>query len=142
LKPNLLENLDFVVVPSEMWSLLRTWYKGGPKIKRQASLVGLMARPQIDLYPVFCHFCLDNRPDTDPVSVLSYQYVFDQPLLLFVGLVGARCCEMYDGICVANFPSPLPLFRLNFAKKMTTQYVFVGILDLCSRKLKKYLQSR
>eukprot|EP01127_Copromyxa_protea_P023365 TRINITY_DN8719_c0_g1_i2.p1 TRINITY_DN8719_c0_g1~~TRINITY_DN8719_c0_g1_i2.p1 ORF type:complete len:678 (-),score=98.11 TRINITY_DN8719_c0_g1_i2:1097-3094(-) len=70
LKPNLTEGLDFVVLPSLLWRRLHHWYRGGPKIKRQASLVGLAMKPQVDLYPVFCHFhILGSEP-----TVLDYQF--------------------------------------------------------------------
>merc|ERR1711871_481744 len=36
LRANVFERFDFEVVSSEVWSLLHSWYGGGPKIAREA----------------------------------------------------------------------------------------------------------
>lgn len=51
LKPNLLEQVDFVLVPRQVWELLVSWYGGGPEIPRPV-VVGPSGECFVEIYPV------------------------------------------------------------------------------------------
>ncbi|KAK4523749.1 hypothetical protein GAYE_SCF00G1645 [Galdieria yellowstonensis] len=51
LKPNLLEQVDFVLVPKAVWELLFSWYGGGPEISRPV-VVGPSGECFVEIYPV------------------------------------------------------------------------------------------
>ncbi|GJD10560.1 Ubiquitin carboxyl-terminal hydrolase 4 [Galdieria sulphuraria] len=51
LKPNLLEQVDFVLVPKAVWELLFSWYGGGPEISRPVVL-GPSGECFVEIYPV------------------------------------------------------------------------------------------
>ncbi|GJQ08994.1 hypothetical protein GpartN1_g785.t1 [Galdieria partita] len=51
LKPNLLEQVDFVLVPKPVWELLFSWYGGGPEISRPV-VVGPSGECFVEIYPV------------------------------------------------------------------------------------------
>jgi len=53
LKMNLVEHLDYELIPEEMWLKLVEWYGGGPAILRKVICMGQDQQPQVELYPPF-----------------------------------------------------------------------------------------
>lgn len=51
LKMNLVEHLDYELIPEEMWLKLVEWYGGGPVILRKVICMGQDQQPQVELYP-------------------------------------------------------------------------------------------
>lgn len=52
LKPNLLENVDYVIVSTEIWNYLVQWYGGGPPIERNIISVGInKSNAEVEIYP-------------------------------------------------------------------------------------------
>eukprot|EP00931_Biecheleriopsis_adriatica_P059602 TRINITY_DN35688_c0_g1_i2.p1 TRINITY_DN35688_c0_g1~~TRINITY_DN35688_c0_g1_i2.p1 ORF type:complete len:2117 (+),score=462.65 TRINITY_DN35688_c0_g1_i2:173-6523(+) len=51
LKMNLVEHLDYELIPEEMWLRLVEWYGGGPAIPRKVICMGQDNQPQVELYP-------------------------------------------------------------------------------------------
>eukprot|EP00429_Kryptoperidinium_foliaceum_P036408 CAMPEP_0176166284 /NCGR_PEP_ID=MMETSP0120_2-20121206/85042_1 /TAXON_ID=160619 /ORGANISM="Kryptoperidinium foliaceum, Strain CCMP 1326" /LENGTH=828 /DNA_ID=CAMNT_0017503817 /DNA_START=67 /DNA_END=2549 /DNA_ORIENTATION=+ len=51
LKMNLVEHLDYELIPEEMWWKLVEWYGGGPAIMRKVICMGQDQQPQVELYP-------------------------------------------------------------------------------------------
>lgn len=51
LKMNLVEHLDYELIPEEMWLRLVEWYGGGPAIPRKVICMGQDHQPQVELYP-------------------------------------------------------------------------------------------
>eukprot|EP00929_Paragymnodinium_shiwhaense_P097776 TRINITY_DN59371_c0_g1_i1.p1 TRINITY_DN59371_c0_g1~~TRINITY_DN59371_c0_g1_i1.p1 ORF type:complete len:2293 (+),score=533.78 TRINITY_DN59371_c0_g1_i1:227-7105(+) len=51
LKMNLVEHLDYELIPEEMWLKLVEWYGGGPAILRKVICMGEDGQPQVELYP-------------------------------------------------------------------------------------------
>lgn len=51
LKMNLVEHLDYELIPEEMWQHLVEWYGGGPAIPRKVICMGEDSQPQVELYP-------------------------------------------------------------------------------------------
>jgi len=51
LKMNLVEHLDYELIPEEMWHKLMEWYGGGPAILRKVICMGEDQQPQVELYP-------------------------------------------------------------------------------------------
>lgn len=51
LKMNLVEHLDYELIPEEMWQRLVEWYGGGPAIPRKVICMGEDHQPQVELYP-------------------------------------------------------------------------------------------
>mmetsp|Transcript_48065 Transcript_48065/g.112321 ORF Transcript_48065/g.112321 Transcript_48065/m.112321 type:complete len:2082 (-) Transcript_48065:260-6505(-) len=51
LKMNLVEHLDFELIPEEMWHRLVEWYGGGPAIPRKVICMGEDRQAQVELYP-------------------------------------------------------------------------------------------
>lgn len=51
LKMNLVEHLDYELIPEDMWLRLVEWYGGGPAIPRKVICMGQDHQPQVELYP-------------------------------------------------------------------------------------------
>ncbi|CAK0869140.1 unnamed protein product [Prorocentrum cordatum] len=51
LKMNLVEHLDYELIPEEMWLKLVEWYGGGPAIMRKVICMCQDSQPQVELYP-------------------------------------------------------------------------------------------
>lgn len=51
LKMNLVEHLDYELIPEEMWLKLVEWYGGGPAILRKVICMGQDQQAQVELYP-------------------------------------------------------------------------------------------
>jgi len=52
LRPGLVEEYDYVVIPKQAWTNLESWYGGGPKIMRRVVTVGMAQKCRVDLYPI------------------------------------------------------------------------------------------
>eukprot|EP00930_Biecheleria_cincta_P011970 TRINITY_DN11519_c0_g1_i2.p1 TRINITY_DN11519_c0_g1~~TRINITY_DN11519_c0_g1_i2.p1 ORF type:complete len:2103 (+),score=364.03 TRINITY_DN11519_c0_g1_i2:537-6311(+) len=51
LKMNLVEHLDYELIPEEMWFRLVEWYGGGPALPRKVICMGQDNQSQVELYP-------------------------------------------------------------------------------------------
>ncbi|CAJ1373951.1 unnamed protein product [Effrenium voratum] len=51
LKMNLVEHLDFELIPEELWLQLVEWYGGGPALPRKVICMGHDHQMQVELYP-------------------------------------------------------------------------------------------
>jgi hypothetical protein len=65
LQRNLEENSHFVIVTSQSWELLHSWYGGGPVVSRTAVLEGLAPhtkRARVMLYPIKLRVVWSGKP--------------------------------------------------------------------------------
>eukprot|EP00435_Cladocopium_sp_Y103_P050390 s595_g15.t1 len=87
LKMNLVEHLDFDLIPEEMWLRLVEWYGGGPALPRKVICMGRDHHMQVELYPALVLVVVAGN-DGKPVPqfsrrfFISKQSTLDQTLLM------------------------------------------------------------
>lgn len=87
LKMNLVEHLDFELIPEQMWLRLVEWYGGGPALPRKVICMGRDRHMQVELYPALVLVVVAGN-DGKPVPqfsrrfFISKQSTLDQTLLM------------------------------------------------------------
>ncbi|CAK9114429.1 unnamed protein product [Durusdinium trenchii] len=87
LKMNLVEHLDFELIPEEMWLRLVEWYGGGPALPRTVICMGRDRQMQVELYPALVLVVVagdDGKPlpQFSRRFFISKQSTLDQTLLM------------------------------------------------------------
>jgi len=87
LKMNLVEHLDFELIPEEMWLRLVEWYGGGPALPRKVICMGRDHHMQVELYPALVLVVVagsDGKPlpQFSRRFFISKQSTLDQTLLM------------------------------------------------------------
>ncbi|KAF5734371.1 Ubiquitin carboxyl-terminal hydrolase 10 [Tripterygium wilfordii] len=81
LRRTLMEELDYVLVPQEVWEKLVEWYKGGPALPRKLICQGNTF--SVEVYPLSLNL-IDSRDDSQSTISLSKK---------------ASLCELYERVC-------------------------------------------
>jgi ubiquitin carboxyl-terminal hydrolase 4/11/15 len=77
----LMERVDYVLVPQEVWKRLVEWYSGGPPIERKLICQGFYTRSySVEVYPL-CLMLTDGRDESRTVIRLGKQ-VLGAPIIL------------------------------------------------------------
>eukprot|EP00268_Persea_americana_P027801 TRINITY_DN27076_c0_g1_i2.p1 TRINITY_DN27076_c0_g1~~TRINITY_DN27076_c0_g1_i2.p1 ORF type:complete len:926 (-),score=172.52 TRINITY_DN27076_c0_g1_i2:429-3206(-) len=81
---SLVEGLDYVLVPQEVWKKLIEWYRGGPPIPRKLISQGFLIKSfSVEVYPL-CLQLIDARDNTHTIIRISRK---------------ASIRELYDRVC-------------------------------------------
>eukprot|EP00871_Galdieria_phlegrea_P005085 jgi/Galph1/5578/GphlegSOOS_G4277.1 len=126
LKPNLLEQLNFVLVPQPVWKLIFSWYGGGPEIPRPV-VRGPSGDCFVEIYPIELN-----------ISFVSGEEVFKTRILVSktstISEVKARAMQKLDllGSCgqdeieVWNVLEQVPPILLRNEKETVAEAVLVS----------------
>eukprot|EP01083_Nonionella_stella_P119501 357270_1 len=74
-KPNLVEEKSFEIVPSDIWTCFRSWYGGGPAIERKVAVTET-GEKYICIWPKFIHlvFCDEQTGIVDYNNIVRTFY--------------------------------------------------------------------